>query len=134
MIVIVFTLNFGPTADHDKSLNWVKFHLLFFSLIQEREKKFVLPLEGLKQRSNDTSFFTRHPSFSLFHSDPKVNIYKEFKSLDLSADSVNIRDDWKGALLRAGVFPEKSVQVVEEEKVRCFESRYFIRLSENVYN
>uniref|UniRef100_A0A0R3SLX2 PH domain-containing protein n=1 Tax=Hymenolepis diminuta TaxID=6216 RepID=A0A0R3SLX2_HYMDI len=82
-----------------------------------------LPLEGLKQRSNDTSFFTRHPSFSLFHSDPKVNIYKEFKSLDLSADSVNIRDDWKGALLRAGVFPEKSVQVVEEEKVRLVSSR-----------
>ncbi|KAM3179891.1 hypothetical protein ACTXT7_017396, partial [Hymenolepis weldensis] len=104
VIAIVFTLNFGPTANHDKSLHW------------EREKKFVLPLEGLKQRSNDTSFFTRHPSFSLFHSDPKVNIYKEFKSLDLSADSVNIRDDWKGALLRAGVFPEKSVQVVEEEK------------------
>ncbi|VDO01988.1 unnamed protein product [Rodentolepis nana] len=98
--------------------------LTLFSLIQEREKKFVLPLEGLKQRCNDTSFFTRHPSFSLFHSDPKANVYKEFKSLDLSADSVSIRDDWKGALLRAGVFPEKSEQVMEEEKVSLSKNAY----------
>uniref|UniRef100_A0A5K3F379 Dynamin-type G domain-containing protein n=1 Tax=Mesocestoides corti TaxID=53468 RepID=A0A5K3F379_MESCO len=34
---------------------------------EEREKKFVLPLEGLKQRGGDTSFFSRRPNFSLFH-------------------------------------------------------------------
>ncbi|VUZ50004.1 unnamed protein product, partial [Hymenolepis diminuta] len=81
---------------------------------EEREKKFVLPLEGLKQRADDTAFL-RRPNFSLFHSDPKVNIYKEFKALDLAADNVNTRDNWKGALLRVGVFPEKSKQVQEEE-------------------
>ncbi|KAL5965814.1 Dynamin-1 [Taenia solium] len=83
---------------------------------QEREKKFVLPLEGLKQRAGDTSFFSRRPNFSLFHSDPKVNVYKEFKTLDLAADTVDARDNWKGALLRAGVFPEKSEQVLDDEK------------------
>ncbi|EUB56583.1 Dynamin-3 [Echinococcus granulosus] len=82
----------------------------------EREKKFVLPLEGLKQRAGDTSFFSRRPNFSLFHSDPKVNVYKEFKTLDLAADNVDARDNWKGALLRAGVFPEKSEQNLDEEK------------------
>ncbi|VDN99789.1 unnamed protein product [Rodentolepis nana] len=84
-------------------------------MIDEREKKFVLPLEGLKQRSEDTQFL-RRPNFSLFHSDPKVNIYKEFKTLDLAADNVNARDNWKGALLRVGVFPEKSKQAQEDEK------------------
>lgn len=83
---------------------------------EEREKKFVLPLEGLKQRAGDTSFFSRRPNFSLFHSDPKVNVYKEFKTLDLAADTVDARDNWKGALLRAGVFPEKSEQNLEDEK------------------
>ncbi|VDK37045.1 unnamed protein product [Taenia asiatica] len=83
---------------------------------EEREKKFVLPLEGLKQRAGDTSFFSRRPNFSLFHSDPKVNVYKEFKTLDLAADTVDARDNWKGALLRAGVFPEKSEQVLDDEK------------------
>ncbi|VDL58505.1 unnamed protein product [Hymenolepis diminuta] len=73
-----------------------------------------MPLEGLKQRADDTAFL-RRPNFSLFHSDPKVNIYKEFKALDLAADNVNTRDNWKGALLRVGVFPEKSKQVQEEE-------------------
>lgn len=87
------------------------------SPIKEREKKFVLPLEGLKQRAGDTSFFSRRPNFSLFHSDPKVNVYKEFKTLDLAADTVDARDNWKGALLRAGVFPEKSEQILDDEKV-----------------
>lgn len=86
-------------------------------LLQEREKKFVLPLEGLKQRGGDTSFFSRRPNFSLFHPDPKVNVYKEFKTLDLAADTVDSRESWKGALLRAGVFPDKSEQTPEDDKV-----------------
>lgn len=85
---------------------------------KEREKKFVLPLEGLKQRGGDTSFFSRRPNFCIFHPDPKVNVFKEFKTLDLAADNVESRDNWKGALLRAGVFPEKAQQPTEDEKVR----------------
>ncbi|VEL18112.1 unnamed protein product [Protopolystoma xenopodis] len=76
---------------------------------QEREKKFVLPLEGLKQRGGDTGFFSKKPTFVIFHTDPRANVYKDHKTLELAADSVDAMESWKAALLRAGVFPERTV-------------------------
>ena len=35
----------------------------------------------------------------------------------MAADTVEARDNWKGALLRAGVFPDKVEQNTEEDKV-----------------
>ena len=36
------------------------------------------------------------------------NVYKDYKSLELSAESQDEVDSWKASLLRAGVYPEKS--------------------------
>ncbi|CAH8833103.1 unnamed protein product [Trichobilharzia szidati] len=71
---------------------------------EEREKRYVLPLDGLKQRAGDTGFFSKRPTFVLYHPDPKTNVYKDHKTLDLSADSEEAVEAWKAALVRAGVF------------------------------
>ncbi|XP_018648167.1 putative dynamin [Schistosoma mansoni] len=75
---------------------------------EERERRFVLPLDGLKQRSGDTGFFSKRPTFVLHHPDPKVNLYKDHKTLDLSADTEEAVEAWKAALVRAGVFHDPS--------------------------
>ena len=36
------------------------------------------------------------------------NVYKDYKTLELSAESQDEVDSWKASLLRAGVYPEKS--------------------------
>lgn len=79
-----------------------------FFFYQERERRFVLPLDGLKQRSGDTGFFSKRPTFVLHHPDPKVNLYKDHKTLDLSADTEEAVEAWKAALVRAGVFHDPS--------------------------
>jgi len=36
------------------------------------------------------------------------NVYKDYRQLELSADSQEEVDSWKASLLRAGVYPEKT--------------------------
>jgi len=36
------------------------------------------------------------------------NVYKDYKQLELSADTQDEVDSWKASLLRAGVYPEKT--------------------------
>ena len=36
------------------------------------------------------------------------NVYKDYKQLELSADTQDDVDSWKASLLRAGVYPEKT--------------------------
>ncbi|TGZ65424.1 hypothetical protein CRM22_005892 [Opisthorchis felineus] len=82
--------------------------LRWFKDEEERDVKYVLQLDGLKQRTGDTGFFSKRQTFVLFHPDPKMNVYKDYKTLDLSADTQEAVDAWKAALLRAGVYPEKT--------------------------
>ncbi|KER29826.1 hypothetical protein T265_03623 [Opisthorchis viverrini] len=82
--------------------------LRWFKDEEERDVKYVLQLDGLKQRTGDTGFFSKRQTFVLFHSDSKMNVYKDYKTLDLSADTQEAVDAWKAALLRAGVYPEKT--------------------------
>ena len=35
------------------------------------------------------------------------NVYKEYKQLELSCESLEDVDSWKASFLRAGVYPEK---------------------------
>ena len=35
------------------------------------------------------------------------NIFRDYKQLELSAETTEIVDSWKASLLRAGVFPER---------------------------
>lgn len=38
------------------------------------------------------------------------NVYKDYKQLELSADSQDDVDSWKASFLRAGVYPERSTE------------------------
>uniref|UniRef100_A0A914W0Q0 Dynamin n=1 Tax=Plectus sambesii TaxID=2011161 RepID=A0A914W0Q0_9BILA len=73
---------------------------------EEREKKYMLPLDGIKLRDLEQGFMSRQHKFALFYPDGK-NIYKDYKQLELSAPSADDVDAWKASFLRAGVYPEK---------------------------
>ena len=44
---------------------------------------------------------------------------KDFKQLELSAESQEIVDSWKASMLRAGVFPERDTSEDADENVSC---------------
>ncbi|VDL89475.1 unnamed protein product [Schistocephalus solidus] len=90
--------------------------LSWFRDDEEKDKKYVLPLEGLKQRGGESTFFSRRPNISLFFPDPKANVFKEFKTLDLAADTVESMEAWKAALLRVGVYPERVAKPENDEE------------------
>lgn len=92
-----------------ESISWYKDE-------EEREKKFMLPLDGLKLRDIEQGFMSRKHTFALFNPDGR-NIYKDYKSLELSCDSVDDVDSWKASFLRAGVYPEKDNQSNNGEDV-----------------
>ena len=83
-----------------ESLSWYKDP-------EEKDKKFMLPIDGLKIRDVEAGFMSRRNTFSLFYSDQK-NIYKDFKHLELSCESQEEVDSWKASFLRAGVYLDKS--------------------------
>lgn len=82
----------------------------------EKEKKFMLPLDGLKLRDIEQGFMSRRHTFALFNPDGR-NVYKDYKQLELSCESVDDVDSWKASFLRAGVYPEKDAQTDNGEEV-----------------
>ena len=82
----------------------------------ESEKKFMLPLEGLKIRDTETGFLTRKLAFALFSPDGR-NVFKDLKQLELSCETQDDVDNWKASFLRAGVYPEKEHPQLREEDV-----------------
>lgn len=83
-----------------ESLSWYKDQ-------EEKDKKYMLPIDGLKIRDVEAGFMSRRNTFSLFYSDNK-NVYKEQKNLELSCESQEEVDSWKASFLRAGVYLDKS--------------------------
>ncbi|KAK0403732.1 hypothetical protein QR680_017093 [Steinernema hermaphroditum] len=81
---------------------------------EEREKKYMLPLDGIKLRDVDASFMSRQHKFALFYPDGK-NIYKDLKSLELGAATLDDVEAWKASFLRAGIYPEVGNQPAEDE-------------------
>ncbi|XP_048245947.1 dynamin-1-like isoform X3 [Haliotis rufescens] len=73
---------------------------------EEKDKKYMLPLDNLKLRDVDGGIFSRHPTFALFNTDAR-NVYKDYKQLELSAENQEDIDSWKASFLRAGVYPER---------------------------
>ncbi|EPB73027.1 dynamin family protein [Ancylostoma ceylanicum] len=95
------------------SLSWYKDD-------EEKEKKYMLPLDGIKLRDIESGFMSRQHKFAIFYPDGK-NIYKDYKQLELGCNNLDEVDAWKASFLRAGVYPEKqkapddeSQEVVEE--------------------
>ncbi|KAJ8937715.1 hypothetical protein NQ318_015458 [Aromia moschata] len=82
---------------------------------REREKKYMLPLDGLKLRDIEQGFMSRRHMFAIFNPDGR-NVYKDYKQLELSCETLDEVDSWKASFLRAGVYPEKQTETVNGEE------------------
>ncbi|KAL1022485.1 hypothetical protein UPYG_G00028350 [Umbra pygmaea] len=82
-----------------ESLSWFKDD-------EEKEKKYMLPLENLKLRDVEKSFMSSKYGYAIFNTEQR-NVYKDYKFLELACGSQEELDSWKSSLLRAGVYPEK---------------------------
>ncbi|CAF0728993.1 unnamed protein product [Adineta ricciae] len=90
-------------------------NLSWFTDSDEKDKKYMLPLENLKIRDVEGGFMAKRPQFAIFNTDGK-NVYKEHKVLELSVDNSEELDTWKASFLRAGVYLERE-QHVEDTAV-----------------
>ncbi|KAK5930898.1 hypothetical protein CgunFtcFv8_027097 [Champsocephalus gunnari] len=82
-----------------ESLSW-------FRDDEEKEKKYMLPLDNLRFRDVEKTFMSSKCVFALFNTELR-NVYKDYKSLELACGSQEELDSWKASLLQAGVYPEK---------------------------
>ncbi|KAJ8279000.1 hypothetical protein COCON_G00060660 [Conger conger] len=83
-----------------ESLSW-------FRDDEEKEKKYMLPLDNLKVRDVEKSFMSSKHIFAIFNTEQR-NVYKDYRFLELACDTQEEVDSWKASLLRAGVYPEKA--------------------------
>ncbi|XP_065089143.1 dynamin isoform X3 [Ochlerotatus camptorhynchus] len=91
-----------------ESISWFKDE-------DEKEKKYMLPLDGLKLRDIEQGFMSRRHTFALFNPEGR-NVYKDYKQLELSCESTDDVDSWKASFLRAGVYPEKDSSANGEDE------------------
>ncbi|XP_065575308.1 dynamin-like isoform X5 [Artemia franciscana] len=81
---------------------------------EEKDKKFMLVLDGLKLRDVESGFMSRKHTYALFYPEGR-NVYKDYKQLELGCESQDDVDSWKASFLRAGVYPEKQASQNGEE-------------------
>ncbi|KAL0850378.1 hypothetical protein ABMA28_012204 [Loxostege sticticalis] len=91
-----------------ESISWYKDE-------EEREKKYMLPLDGLKLRDLEQGFMSRRHMFALFNPEGR-NVYKDYKQLELSCENQDDVDSWKASFLRAGVYPEKTSEAANGDE------------------
>ncbi|XP_063076106.1 dynamin-3 isoform X3 [Engraulis encrasicolus] len=89
-----------------ESLSWYKDE-------EEKEKKYMLPLDNLKIRDVEKGFMSTKHIFAIFNTEQR-NVYKDLRQIELACDSQDDVDSWKASFLRAGVYPEKD-QVDQED-------------------
>ncbi|KAI5090983.1 dynamin-2 isoform X3, partial [Silurus meridionalis] len=82
-----------------ESLSWYKNE-------EEKEKKYMLPLDNLKIRDVAKGFMSSKHAFAIFNTEQR-NVYKDLRQVELACDSQEELDSWKASFLRAGVYPEK---------------------------
>uniref|UniRef100_A0A4W6FL60 Interferon-induced GTP-binding protein Mx n=1 Tax=Lates calcarifer TaxID=8187 RepID=A0A4W6FL60_LATCA len=84
---------------------------------EEKEKKYMLPVDNLKLKDIEKSFMSSKHIFALVlvlvlfclcRNDWR-NVYKDYRQLELASESQEEVDSWKASFLRAGVYPERSV-------------------------
>ncbi|XP_063393223.1 dynamin isoform X6 [Cydia fagiglandana] len=97
-----------------ESISWYKDE-------EEREKKYMLPLDGLKLRDLEQGFMSRRHMFALFNPEGR-NVYKDYKQLELSCETQDDVDSWKASFLRAGVYPEKTSEAANGDEGEGTES------------
>ena len=71
----------------------------------------MLPLDQLKLRDMEAGFMSRRHMFAIYNPEGR-NVYKDWKSLELSCETQDDVDSWKASFLRAGVYPEKSSEAM----------------------
>uniref|UniRef100_A0A8C6WQH6 Dynamin-2 n=1 Tax=Neogobius melanostomus TaxID=47308 RepID=A0A8C6WQH6_9GOBI len=89
-----------------ESLSWYKDE-------EEKEKKYMLPLDNLKLRDVERGFMSTKHVFAIFNTEQR-NVYKDLRQIELACETQEDVDSWKASFLRAGVYPEKD-QVEGEE-------------------
>ncbi|XP_052408669.1 dynamin-3 isoform X6 [Carassius gibelio] len=89
-----------------ESLSWYKDE-------EEKEKKYMLPLDNLKLRDVEKGFMSTKHIFGVFNTEQR-NVYKDLRQIELACDTQEDMDSWKASFLRAGVYPEKD-QVESED-------------------
>ncbi|XP_063332720.1 dynamin-2 isoform X4 [Pelmatolapia mariae] len=82
-----------------ESLSWFKDD-------EEKEKKYMLPLDNLKLRDVEKGFMSSKHVFAIFNTEQR-NVYKDLRQIELACDTQEDVDSWKASFLRAGVYPEK---------------------------
>jgi len=82
--------------------------LSWFKDEEEKDKKYMLNLDGLKIRDIESGFMSRRSVFSLFNAATQANVYRDYKSLDLSCESAEETEAWKASFYRAGVYLERA--------------------------
>ncbi|CAH3017079.1 unnamed protein product [Porites evermanni] len=73
---------------------------------EEKEQKYQLRLDGVRLRDAEAGFISRKHGFAIFNPDQK-NLFKDYKSLELTGENQDVVDSWKASFLRAGVYPER---------------------------
>uniref|UniRef100_A0A4W3GH36 dynamin GTPase n=1 Tax=Callorhinchus milii TaxID=7868 RepID=A0A4W3GH36_CALMI len=73
---------------------------------EEKEKKYMLPLDNLKLRDIEKGFMSSKHIFALFNTEQR-NVYKDYRQLELASETQEEVDSWKASFLRAGVYPER---------------------------
>uniref|UniRef100_A0A8C9Y7F5 Interferon-induced GTP-binding protein Mx n=1 Tax=Sander lucioperca TaxID=283035 RepID=A0A8C9Y7F5_SANLU len=79
---------------------------------EEKDKKYMLPVDNLKLKDIEKSFMSSKHIFALFHNEHR-NVYKDSRQLELASESQEEVDSWKASFLRAGVYPERTVEAEE---------------------
>ncbi|XP_029307546.1 dynamin-2 isoform X1 [Cottoperca gobio] len=80
---------------------------------EEKEKKYMLPLDNLKLRDVEKSFMSSKHVFAIFNTEQR-NVYKDLRQIELACDTQEDVDSWKASFLRAGVYPEKDQPASED--------------------
>ncbi|KAM9314509.1 dynamin-2-like isoform 1-T1 [Pholidichthys leucotaenia] len=80
---------------------------------EEKEKKYMLPLDNLKLRDVEKGFMSSKHVFAIFNTEQR-NVYKDLRQIELACDTQEDVDSWKASFLRAGVYPEKDQGENEE--------------------
>lgn len=81
---------------------------------EEKDKKYMLPLDNLKLRDMEKGFMSSKFGFALYNTESR-NVYKDYKLLELSAENQEEVDSWKASFLRAGVYPERVSEEGEDK-------------------
>ncbi|CAI9563421.1 unnamed protein product, partial [Staurois parvus] len=74
---------------------------------EEKEKKYMLPVDNLKLRDIEKGFMSSKHIFALFNTEQR-NVYKDYRQLELACETQEEVDSWKASFLRAGVYPERA--------------------------